>query len=102
MIYVTASVQVKEGKLQGFIELFNATAALVRKEKGCVQYVAGVDADVGLPVQTLQKNGVTVLEKWESPEALRDHLASPHMQAFFGKEKDFVEGASVIRVFKEA
>ena len=101
MVYVTASVQVKEGKLQGFIELFHTVAVQVRQEKGCVQYVAGVDLDMGVPIQALDKNMVTILEKWESLEALQNHLSTPHMLAYFEKEKEFTNGMT-LKVFKEA
>jgi len=39
--------------------------------------------------------------KWESLEALRNHLASPHMQAHFQKEKNFVAGMT-LKILKEA
>ncbi len=95
MIYVIASIQVKEGKLQEYVDMFKANAKLVRQEKGCVHYIGAVDADSGLPMQKREKNVMTVLEKWESPDALREHLVAPHMKAFGEKRKDFVEGATV-------
>lgn len=95
MIYVIAWIRTKEGKLQDYLKLFRETAVTVRKEKGCLQYIVAVDIDSGLPIQIFEKNVATILEKWESPEALRDHLASPHMKAHMEKEKDFVEAAAV-------
>ena len=101
MIYVIASIQVKEGKLREFIDMFKVNATLVRQEKGCVQYIAAVDTDSGLPMQKREKNVMTVLEKWESPEALRQHLVAPHMKAYGEKRKDFVE-STTLRVLEEA
>ena len=101
MIYVVVSVRVKAGKLPEFLGLFGSVASLVREEKGCVQYVAATDFDSGLPPQVFDKDVVTILEKWESLEALRNHLAAPHMAAFFENEKRLTEGSS-IKIVTEA
>jgi len=101
MVYIVVSIRVKEGKLQEFLELFKSILSTVRAEKGCIQYVPVTDMDAGLPPQTFDKNVVILLEKWESLEALHNHLATPHMAAYFEKEKAFVEG-SIIKVLQEA
>ena len=101
MIYGVVSVKVKAGKLQEFLELFKANALKVREEKGCIQYIPLVDIDAGLPIQMLEKDVVTIVEQWESLEALHNHFATPHMAAYFEKEKDFVEGVSV-KMLQEA
>jgi len=102
MIHVVASIRVKEGRLGDFLELMNSTARQVRKEKGCLRYVPTVDIASGLPPQIMDANVVTLIEEWESLEALRDHLATPHIKAFFEKRKDMVEGASLVKVLQEA
>ena len=33
---------------------------------------------------------LVVLESWESPEALRDHVAAPHMKTYSQKTKDLI------------
>jgi len=101
MIYGVVSVRVKEGKLGKFLDLFNTNAVKVRKEKGCIQYFSLLDIDANLPIQTFEKNVVTVLEQWESVEALHDHFAAPHMAVYFEKEKEFVEGVTV-KMLQEA
>jgi quinol monooxygenase YgiN len=101
MIYGVVFVRVKQGKLQEWLELFKSNAIMVRKEKGCIQYVPMVDIDVGVPIQVLDKNVVTILEQWESLEALRDHFATPHMAAYFEKEKDLIEGVT-LKMLQEA
>jgi quinol monooxygenase YgiN len=95
MIYLVVSVRVKTGKLPEFLRLFGSIAPLVREEKGCVQYVAAMDFDSGLPPQAIDKEVVTILEKWENIEALRNHLAAPHMAAYFRKEKALAKGSSI-------
>jgi len=101
MISVIASVRVKADRLLQFIEIFKANVPKVREEKGCVEYFPAIDTDSGLPVQKLDKNVVTIIEKWESVEALRGHLKTPHMLAYREKVKDIVEELS-IKVLKEA
>jgi quinol monooxygenase YgiN len=49
----------------------------------------------------LDKNVVTIIEKWESLHALRDHLNTPHMLTYRERVKDIVEGTS-LKVLKEA
>jgi quinol monooxygenase YgiN len=101
MIYGVVSVRVKAGKLQEFLELFKSNALKVRQEKGCIQYIPVVDIDVGLPIQALDKNVVTILETWESLAALRDHFATPHMAAYLKKEKGLIEDVS-LKMLQEA
>ncbi len=95
MIYLVVSVRVKPGKLAEFLDLFRSVAPLVRKEKGCVQYLAAMDFNSGLPPQVFDKDVVTILERWESLEALQNHLASPHMATFFEKEPVLTESTSI-------
>lgn len=95
MINVIASVQVKEGLVSQFIELFKSNVPNVLAEKGCVEYMPTVDIPTGLPPQELDSNVVTIIEKWDSIEDLQAHLASPHMQEFQKKEKDLVEKLSL-------
>jgi len=101
MINVIASIQIKEGKVPEFIEIFKSNIPEVLKEEGCIEYVPTIDIPTGLPPQELDKNNVTIIEKWDSPEALKAHLASPHMVAYQKKVKNIVENVS-IKIMKEA
>ena len=102
MVYLVVSVRVKEGKLQEFLGLFKSVALKVREEKGCVQYVSTVDLETGMPPQSLDKSIVTILEKWESMDALQAHLAAPHMTDYFEKEKPLVDELVSMKILKEA
>jgi quinol monooxygenase YgiN len=102
MIHVIASVRVKPGRLDDFLGLLKTIAPTVREEKGCIRYDPMVDIVSGLPPQVLDPNLVTLIEAWESLEALRNHLKTPHMAAFFEKRKDMVEGGSSLKVLQEA
>lgn len=101
MINVIASIQIKEGKLAEFIEIFKANIPEVFKEQGSIDYVPTVDLPTGLPPQELNSNVVTILEKWESVEDLKRHLTAPHMIEYQKKVRDIVEKVS-IKVLKEA
>jgi quinol monooxygenase YgiN len=101
MINVIASIRVKTEKFSEFLEIFKSNVPSVREEMGCIEYFPAVDIDADLPPQSLDENVVTIIEKWESLEALRDHLNAPHMLAYKEKVKDIVEGVS-IKVLQEA
>ena len=73
-----------------FLEVFNANVPAVRAEAGCIEYRPAVDVASGLAAQRLEPDLVTIIEKWESLEALRAHLAAPHMAAYREKVKDLV------------
>jgi quinol monooxygenase YgiN len=95
MINVIASIRVRTGMLSDYLAILKATLPAVRKEKGCIGYVPAVDIDIKLPPQVLEKNVVTILEQWESLEALQAHLGSPHMLDYREKVKNLVEHVSV-------
>jgi quinol monooxygenase YgiN len=73
----------------------------VRKERGCIEYFPTVDIYSELPLQILEENVVTVIDKWENMEDLRVHLGSPHMLAYREMVKDIVEGVR-LKILKEA
>ena len=95
MISVLASIQLHQGQRAAFLEIFNANVPLVRQESGCIEYFPAIDIDAGLPPQLLDENMVTVIEKWQSLEALRAHLASPHMLEYKEKVKTLVKDLSL-------
>lgn len=93
MIHVIATVEVKPGKRPEYLDIFNALVPLVRAEDGCIEYGPTVDAvtDIGLQMP-VRDNVVTVLEKWESLDALKVHLTAPHMADYKEATKDIVTG----------
>ncbi|MBC8438770.1 MAG: antibiotic biosynthesis monooxygenase [Deltaproteobacteria bacterium] len=100
MINVIASIQIKEGHLSEFVEIFKSNIPKVLEEKGCIEYVPTIDVPTGLPPQELNINGVTIIEKWDSLEDLKAHLTAPHMLAYREKTKTLVDKMSV-KVLKE-
>ncbi len=87
MITVLASIYVKAGEMEKFLDILKANVPSVCAEDGCVSYVPMVDVASQLPSQELNENIVTIVEQWESIEALKAHLTTPHML----KYKDNVE-----------
>jgi quinol monooxygenase YgiN len=100
MINVIATICVKTGTLSDYLAIVKATTRVVRNEKGCIEYVPTVDVDARLPPQVLADNVVTILEKWDSLEALHTHLGSPHMLDYRERVKNMVESVSV-KVLRE-
>lgn len=101
MICVIASIRVREGARDAFLEIFNANVPAVLRESGCLEYFPSIDVDAALPVQKLDDRVVTIIEKWQSLEALREHLSAPHMLDYKEKVKDLVEDVS-LKVLQEA
>nr|WP_320016288.1 putative quinol monooxygenase [uncultured Desulfobacter sp.] len=100
MISVIASIYVKDGQLNKFIEIFKSNMPAVFEEKGCIEYIPTVDMPTELPPQELNDTAVTIIEKWRSVEDLKAHLSSPHMLEYKEKTKDLVESIT-LKVLKE-
>jgi quinol monooxygenase YgiN len=91
MIHVLASIELKDGFREAFLEYFNSNVPKVLAEAGCIAYVPCVDVDTGIPIQELNANVVTIVEAWASVDHLNAHLAQPHM-------KDYVEKTAHMKV----
>lgn len=91
MIHVIATVELRPGKRESFLAEFHRVVPLVRAEAGCLEYGPTVDLNTGIAVQlAVRDNVVTVVEKWESLDALRAHMAAPHMVQYRERVKDMV------------
>jgi quinol monooxygenase YgiN len=96
MIYVIATIEVKAGKREAFLAEFHKNMPNVRAEKGCIEYGPTVDATTDIKAQMpLRENVVTIVEKWESLQALHAHLAAPHMAVYRERVKDLVVGVTL-------
>ncbi len=78
MVCVIARMEIKRGSLDKFLEILLANAKTVREEKGCLRY----DVCRDLEIKDGNDHFVTILEAWESEEALRAHQQTPHMQRY--------------------
>ena len=100
MIHVVATIELKPGRRQAYLDVLLQNVANVKAEKGCRGYEPTIDADTDIAVH--EKAGddvVTILEAWESIDALKQHFTEPHMLAYREKVKDLVKNIS-IRVLK--
>ena len=96
MIYVIATIELtEEGKEKYLAELKRVTP-LVHKEKGCLEYGPTLDLPTGIPIQIPQRNNVvTLIERWESVDALKLHLTQPHFLEYRERVKDVMKSASI-------
>jgi quinol monooxygenase YgiN len=96
MIYVIATVEVKPGKREAFLVEFHKNIPNVRAEKGCMEYGPTVDVKTDIKTQIpLRANTVTIVEMWESLQALQAHLQAPHMTQYRERVKDLVASVSL-------
>lgn len=91
MIHVIATIEVVPGKRDAFLAEFHRVMPHVHAETGCLEYGPAVDVPASLPVTTpVRDNVVVIVEKWESLDALRAHLAAPHMKEYRTRVQDLV------------
>jgi quinol monooxygenase YgiN len=91
MIYVIATIEVAAGRREQFLAEFRKIVPSVRQEQGCLLYEPAVDVPTGIAAQgPVRDSTVTVVEQWESLEALHAHLAAPHMAEYRTRVKEMV------------
>lgn len=96
MIHVVASIELNEGCREAFLEEFHKLVPKVHAEDGCLEYGPTVDVETGLPPQLpLREDVVTIVEKWESVDALKIHLGQPHMAEYKEATKDLAKGVTL-------
>jgi len=95
VITVIASIRIRPGNQDAFLEIFKANVPNVLKEEGCIEYCPTVDFDTGWPVQRMDGNVITIIEKWIDLKALESHLKTPHMLAYKEKTKDMTDELTI-------
>jgi quinol monooxygenase YgiN len=96
MIHVVAIIAAKPGMRDAILKEFHANMPAVHAEKGCIEYGPAVDAEgIGSFQAKFGPDTFVVIEKWESPEALRAHAASPHMTAYAAKTRDMIASRTI-------
>lgn len=102
MIHVVATVELKQGCRQAYLDVFLPNVPSVKAEKGCLRYEPTIEEETDIAIH--EKAGddvVTIIEAWESIDALKQHFTEPHMMAYRDKVKDLFKNVS-IRVLKPA
>ena len=102
MIHVIAIITAKSGMREDILREVRANMPAVHAEKGCIEYGPATDTpEIGKFQTPFGPDTFVVIEKWESPEALRAHAAAPHMAAYAAKTKDMI-ASRVIHVLSPA
>ncbi|MBR2664960.1 putative quinol monooxygenase [Methanobrevibacter sp.] len=85
-IVVLAKITPKKGCRDTIVEISKELIETTLSEEGNIEYQL---------LQSTDDDTLTFVEKWESPEALQKHMASPHFQSFGGESADFVENMEI-------
>ena len=95
MIHIQVSMTVKEGRMKEFLDLCEKLRRLVLKEKGCraYEYTREIASPLGIQ-EPIDPNRITLIEGWESLEALKAHLGAPHMKEYGPKMSDLRSGVA--------
>jgi len=102
MIHVLAIITAKPGMRDAILKEFRANMPAVHAEKGCIEYGPATDAAGMGGFQTkFGDDTFVVIEKWDSPDALKAHAAAPHMAAYAAKTRDMI-ASRVIHVLSPA
>ena len=81
---VVAHIRAKPGKRDKLEKAQLAVIEPTRAEEGCLEYELFVSAE--------NPDQFTFVETWASPDALEKHLQSPHVQAFFARAGELIDG----------
>ena len=96
MIHVVATIEIAAGRRDDFLTIFKTNVPNVLAEAGCLEYGATIDRQTDIAAQpAVRADVVTVVEKWESLDALQAHLVAPHMTTYREQVKDMVLGATL-------
>ncbi len=93
MIHVIALLTAKPGKRAALLEEFRKVIPEVHAEDGCIEYGPAIDL-AGSP-DSFGEDVLVVIEKWESPEALKAHSVAPHMKAYGERAKVLLAARAV-------
>ena len=96
MIHVIATVGLAPGTREEFLTEIHRIVPLVCAEAGCLEYGPAVDLATDIAAQVQPRGELVVaVEKWSSVEALKAHLAAPHMTDYRSRVKDYVVSAKL-------
>jgi len=101
MIHVIATISTAAGRRDDFLSAFSELVPDVLAETGCIEYGPTIDLETLVSSAPARDDVVTVVEKWESVEALLAHLKAPHMVRYRDRVKDIVKSIE-IRVLEPA
>ena len=82
MIYVIAELRVKPGTADKAIAAASACVAATVKEEGCISY--------DMHRSVTDPSRLVLVERWDTPEALKRHMETAHFKAWRAATPDFV------------
>jgi quinol monooxygenase YgiN len=93
MIKIIAKQSVKPDQIDGYIELMGELVAKTRQlDTGCVEY--GLFQDIKDP------KILTIIEEWESQDALDKHMATAHFKEIIPKLNAFYEKPGDVNYYR--
>jgi len=96
VIHVIAIITTKPGLRDAVLKEFRANMPAVHAEEGCIEYGPAIDAEgIGAIQTAFGPDTFVVIEKWESPAALKAHGAAPHMAAYGAKTKEMIASRTI-------
>lgn len=95
MITVIATVQLKPGMRDLYLDRLQQLVPQVLHEPGCMKYQPLVDADCDIDRLERSPDQVTLLEHWSSTGALEDHLRTPHIKSYRQDVEEWVESVTL-------
>ncbi len=102
MIHVLAYITAKPGQRDALLAEFHKVMPLVHAEAGCVEYGPVTDAPGFGGFQTpIGADTFAVVEKWQTADLLRAHVATPHMADYAKRTKDMI-ASRVLHVLTDA
>ena len=85
-IIVLAKITPKKGCTDTIVEISKELIETTLEEDGNIDYQL---------LQSTECDNLTFVEKWESPDALKKHMASPHFLNFGEESDEFIENMTI-------
>ena len=85
-IIVLAKITPKKGCVDTIVEISKDLIETTLTEDGNIDYQL---------LQSTEDDTLTFVEQWESPDALKQHMASHHFQSFGAESAEFVENMDI-------
>lgn len=93
MTAIIAKLQIKAGKTDEAIALFQTLIAKVRQETGTLYYTVNRDRK--------DPNLLVVMERYKDDAAFAAHSKSPYLADFFAKSREFLDGTPELIMLDE-
>jgi quinol monooxygenase YgiN len=93
MIKIVAKNFIKEDKIDEVLEHMKELVSITVKEEGCIAYELYQDEK--------DKSILTMIEEWESKEALNKHISSEHFKRIVPIIGEFAEKAGETNLYKK-